>query len=194
MENIVRLLFATLTTYIIVRKAYRRRTLSRSGCFAGKNCRMFSYFSFINTQNLTTHLFTQAAFVGFFVTYSNLCHFASLLTFFYVSNRATKYKQFEKKKFEAEFKESQFNMKILLVFNLVIHLIFLFIIIDSKKDGQRDAAQVLSNGFFATFFSVLYLLDCGYGETPIDFLHDYKASRYSLAVLGIFAVELLLFS
>jgi uncharacterized membrane protein len=53
-----------------------------------------------------------------------------------------------------------------------------------KQDGQRDAAQVLSNGFMATFFSVLYLLDCGFGEKPIDFIYDYKATRYSLAVLG----------
>jgi hypothetical protein len=36
MENIVRLLFATLTTYVILRKAYRKQTLSRSGCVAGK--------------------------------------------------------------------------------------------------------------------------------------------------------------
>ncbi len=105
-----------------------------------------------------------------------------MLTFFYVSNRATKYKQFEKKKFEAEFKESKFNAKEIKYFIIKLYYLSHFGI----KDGQRDAAQVLSNGFFAAFFSVLYILDCGYGEKPIDFIYDYKATRYSLAVLGNF--------
>ena len=97
-----------------------------------------------------------AFYVGFFITFSSLCHFVALLAFFFTSNKATKFRENAKKKFEADFKEG----------------------------GQRDAAQVLSNGFFATFFSILYLIDCGYGERPIDFVYDYKATQYSLAVLG----------
>ena len=27
-------------------------------------------------------------------------------------------------------------------------------------------------------------MDCGCGEKPIDFVYDYKATRYSLAILG----------
>lgn len=53
-----------------------------------------------------------------------------------------------------------------------------------SKGGQRNVYQVLSNGFLAVFFSFLYIIDCGYGERPIDFVNDYRATRYTLAVLS----------
>lgn len=98
----------------------------------------------------------EAFFIGIIVSYSNLCHLCSLLAFFYASNKATKYRQEEKKKIDSEF----------------------------KPGGQRDWLQVVSNGFFATFYSLFYIIECGYGEKPIDFEHEYKSSWYSVAVLG----------
>lgn len=100
--------------------------------------------------------FPLAFFVGIIVSYSNFCHLCSLLAFFYASNKATKFRQEEKKKFDSEY----------------------------KQGGQRDWLQVISNGFFATFYSIFYIIECGHGERPIDFEHDYKSSWYSVAVLG----------
>jgi len=36
----------------------------------------------------------------------------------------------------------------------------------------------------ATELAILYLLDVGYGERPIDFRHDYRASWLGIGVLG----------
>ena len=49
--------------------------------------------------------FVKAVFVGIIVTFSSLCHFTSLLAFFYICNKATKYKQSEKRKLEDNFKK-----------------------------------------------------------------------------------------
>ena len=54
------------------------------------------------------------------------------------------------------------------------------------QGGQRNALQVLCNGLVPTFFSTLYLTECGFGERPIDFVNYYKESWYTLAVLGMF--------
>jgi hypothetical protein len=52
--------------------------------------------------------------------------------------------------------------------------------------GQRTWIQVLSNGGMATQLAVLYILDSGCGERPINFLRDYRSSWLSLGVLGKF--------
>lgn len=75
------------------------------------------------------------------------------------------------------------NSKKVHSFHITLRLQF-YLFCQKLKGGQRDATQVLCNGFFATFFSILYLVDCGYGERPIDFAYDYKSTRYSLAILG----------
>ena len=94
--------------------------------------------------------------MGFIITTSSFCHFASLLAFYYTSNKATKYKQQEKKKVDHDF----------------------------EKAGQRDAIQVLCNGLCPTVFSLLYLIFDGYGEKEFDFINNYVASMCSIAVLG----------
>ncbi|CAF0823892.1 unnamed protein product [Brachionus calyciflorus] len=129
--SILRFLFSLYLTLKICRKANKKKSLSPSGCYA-------------------------AFIVGLIVSYSNFCHLVALMTFFYASNKATKYKQDFKRKFDSEFKEN----------------------------GQRDWIQVFSNGFFATFFSAFYISECGHGERPIDFEYDYKPSWYSIAVLA----------
>ncbi|XP_013164228.1 PREDICTED: transmembrane protein 19 [Papilio xuthus] len=97
--------------------------------------------------------------VGFVLTLANLCFFADLLIFFFTSSRATKVKGHLKKKIEEDFKEG----------------------------GQRNWIQVLCNGGMATQLSLLYLLDVGASERPIDFMKDYRASWLSLGVMGVLA-------
>ena len=94
--------------------------------------------------------------MGIIITISSYCHFASLLAFYYTSNKATKHKLQEKKKVDHDF----------------------------EKAGQRDAIQVLCNGFCPTVFSLLYLIFDGYGEKELDFINKYVASMCSIAVLG----------
>ncbi|RWS10469.1 transmembrane protein 19-like protein [Dinothrombium tinctorium] len=95
--------------------------------------------------------------IGFILTLSNYCFSASLFAFFVTSSRATKYKQSLKKKFEAEHKEG----------------------------GQRNWVQVICNGGVACELAILYMIERGIaGEIPINFIHDYNASWFAIAVLG----------
>ncbi|CAH0398425.1 unnamed protein product [Chilo suppressalis] len=97
--------------------------------------------------------------VGLVLTLSSYCFLAALFTFFITSSRATKVGFRIKKKIEEEFKEG----------------------------GQRNWIQVLCNGGMATQLGLLYLLDVGASERPIDFIKDYRASWLSVGVLGVFA-------
>lgn len=97
--------------------------------------------------------------VGFVLTLSNYCFMASLLAFFVLSSKATKYKAAKKKKFDSEYKEG----------------------------GQRNWIQVISNGGVATEFAVLYLIEHGIGEIPIDFHNNYGVSCFAIAVLAAIA-------
>lgn len=97
--------------------------------------------------------------VGFLLTISNMCFFASLMTFFLLASKATKYRSSMKQKFEADFKEG----------------------------GQRNWVQVICNGGIASQFAMLYMLDNGVGEMPVDFSKQYMSSYFSTAVLGALA-------
>ncbi|KAL4707775.1 hypothetical protein ACJJTC_001721 [Scirpophaga incertulas] len=97
--------------------------------------------------------------VGLVLTLSNYCFLASLFTFFITSSRVTKIGSHIKSKIEEKFKEG----------------------------GQRNWIQVLCNGGMATQLGLLYLLDVGASERPIDFVKDYRASWLSIGVLGVFA-------
>ncbi|XP_059049340.1 transmembrane protein 19 isoform X3 [Achroia grisella] len=97
--------------------------------------------------------------VGFILTLSNYCFLAVLFTFFISSSKATKLRPHLKRKFDPEFKEG----------------------------GQRNWIQVLCNGGMATQLGLLYLIDVGASEKPIDFIRDYRASWLSMGILGVFA-------
>ncbi|XP_055626328.1 transmembrane protein 19 isoform X2 [Toxorhynchites rutilus septentrionalis] len=85
---------------------------------------------------------------------------ACLATFFFSSSRATKFRSHLKRKFEEDFKEGE---------------------------GQRNWAQVICNAGMATQLALLYLLDCGYGERPIDFIQLYRSSWLGVGIMGAFA-------
>lgn len=52
--------------------------------------------------------------------------------------------------------------------------------------GQRNWIQVLCNAGMATQLALLYMLDVGAGERPIDFIRDYRSSWLTIGVLGEF--------
>lgn len=85
---------------------------------------------------------------------------ACLFTFFMSSSRATKFRAEKKAQIEEDHKAG---------------------------DGQRNWVQVLCNAGMATQLALLYLLDCGSGERPIDFNHQYRASWLSLGIMSSFA-------
>ncbi|XP_071446618.1 transmembrane protein 19 isoform X2 [Hetaerina americana] len=96
--------------------------------------------------------------IGFVLTLSNYAFLACLFTFFFTSSKATKFRSESKRKFEEDFKE-----------------------------GQRNWIQVLCNGGMAMQLGILYLIDAGCGERPIDFVKDYRASWLGVGILGVFS-------
>lgn len=85
---------------------------------------------------------------------------ACLAAFFFSSSRATKFRSQIKKKFEEDWKGGE---------------------------GKRNWAQVLCNAGMATQLALLYLMDCGSGERPIDFTGHYRSSWLGIGILGAFA-------
>uniref|UniRef100_T1GYT4 Transmembrane protein 19 n=1 Tax=Megaselia scalaris TaxID=36166 RepID=T1GYT4_MEGSC len=80
--------------------------------------------------------------VAFILSIANHAFFACLVAFFFSSSRATKFRGHIKKKIEKDFKEGE---------------------------GQRNWIQVFCNSGVATLLAILYLIDCGSGEKPINF-------------------------
>eukprot|EP00092_Neocalanus_flemingeri_P094984 GFUD01120822.1.p1 GENE.GFUD01120822.1~~GFUD01120822.1.p1 ORF type:complete len:333 (-),score=74.41 GFUD01120822.1:67-1065(-) len=107
-------------------------------------------------KSLSTSGALLALIVGFCLTLAHYSFFLCLLAFFITSSKATKYKQEIKAKQEEDFKEG----------------------------GQRNWLQVLCNGGMAFELSLLYLLDIGSSDLPVDFRHHYRASWLGMAVLG----------
>ncbi|KAK2584315.1 hypothetical protein KPH14_006706 [Odynerus spinipes] len=98
-------------------------------------------------------------FIGFILTLTSFTHLACLVAFFVTSSKATHFRSEKKRKLEHDFKEG----------------------------GQRNWIQVLCNGGMATQLALLYLLDVGCGERPIDFDKDYRSSWLSIGILGAFS-------
>jgi len=110
-------------------------------------------------KSLNTSGALLALIIGVMLTLAHYSFFLSLLAFFISSSKATKYKQEVKKQFEADYKEG----------------------------GQRNWLQVICNGGMAFELSLLYLLDIGSHDLPVDFRHHYRASWLEVAVLGAIA-------
>merc|ERR1712002_1309825 len=110
-------------------------------------------------KSLSTSGALLALVVGFCLSLAHYSFFLCLIAFFLTSSKATKYKQEVKAKVEEDFKEG----------------------------GQRNWLQVLCNGGMAFELSLLYLLDIGSADLPVDFRHQYRASWLGMAVLGAVA-------
>lgn len=50
--------------------------------------------------------------------------------------------------------------------------------------GKRNWVQVLCNGGVATEIAILFMIDSGCGEFPVDFQKNYNATWLTLAVVG----------
>ena len=77
---LVRAAFAIFSTLVIVRHGLKKQSLDLTGAVA-------------------------SVVVGFVLTLSNLCFFASCATFFLTSSKLTRYKSKEKEKLEDDFKK-----------------------------------------------------------------------------------------
>ncbi|XP_031445567.1 transmembrane protein 19 isoform X1 [Phasianus colchicus] len=97
--------------------------------------------------------------VGFILTVANYSFFSSLLVFFVTSSKLTKWKKDVKKRIDSEYKEG----------------------------GQRNWLQVFCNGGIPTELAILYMIESGPGEIPIDFSRYYTASWMCLSLLGALA-------
>ncbi|XP_041637187.1 transmembrane protein 19 [Cheilinus undulatus] len=100
-----------------------------------------------------------ALLVGFVLTMANFSFFSALLTFFITSSRLTRWGGAQKKKIDADYKEG----------------------------GQRNWVQVFCNGGVPTELALLYMIEVGPGEMPIDFSKQYSASWMCLSLLGALA-------
>lgn len=98
-------------------------------------------------------------FVGFILILTSYAHLACLFAFFVTSTKVTKFRTNIKRKLEKDFKDG----------------------------GQRNWIQVLCNGGMASQLALLYLLDVGSAERPIDFDKYYRSSWLSVGILGAFA-------
>ncbi|KAA8580100.1 transmembrane protein 19 [Etheostoma spectabile] len=100
-----------------------------------------------------------ALLVGFVLTMANYSFFSSLLAFFITSSKLTRWGGAQKRKIDAEYKEG----------------------------GQRNWIQVFCNGGVPTELALLYMIEVGPGEIPIDFSKQYSASWMCLSLLGALA-------
>ncbi|KAI4472776.1 hypothetical protein M0802_016510 [Mischocyttarus mexicanus] len=113
----------------------------------------------LNKKSVNLNGAIIGVFIGFILTLTNFSHLISLATFFVTGSKATKFRSFIKKKQEKDFKEG----------------------------GQRSWTQVVCNAGMATQLALLYLLDVGCGERPIDFDKYYRSSWLSVGIITSFA-------
>ncbi|XP_039617860.1 transmembrane protein 19 [Polypterus senegalus] len=100
-----------------------------------------------------------ALIVGFILTVANMSFFSALITFFLTSSKLTKWRGNVKRKIDSEYKEG----------------------------GQRNWVQVFCNGGVPTELALLYMIETGPGEIPVDFGKQYSATWMCLALLGALA-------
>ncbi|XP_046872360.1 transmembrane protein 19 [Hypomesus transpacificus] len=100
-----------------------------------------------------------ALLVGFILTMANFSFFCTLLCFFVTCSKLTRWKGEVKKKIDADYKDG----------------------------GQRNWIQVFCNGGVPTELALLYMIEVGPGEIPVDFGNQYTASWMCLSLLGALA-------
>lgn len=100
-----------------------------------------------------------AMVVGFVLTLANLSFLFALFAFFITSSNLTRWKGNIKKHLDPDYKEG----------------------------GQRNWVQVLCNGGIPTELALLYMIEIGPGEVPVDFGKQYSASWLCLSLLGSLA-------
>ncbi|XKL65767.1 hypothetical protein PGB90_009187 [Kerria lacca] len=110
-----------------------------------------------NSVNFSGAIF--GVMVGFTLALGSYVFLINLIAFFYTGSQATKFRSELKRKLEENF----------------------------KPGGSRNWVQVLCNCGPAALLAIIYILDCGSGEIPVDFDSNYHASWLSMSILGTFA-------
>ena len=67
--------------------------------------------------------------------------------------------------------------------NLFVY-IYIFMVLIHDAGGQRNWIQVFCNGGVASVLALLYIVDNGVGERPVDYAKDLNASLVCIAILG----------
>jgi len=107
-------------------------------------------------HSLSTSGALLALLVGFCLTLAHYSFFLCLLVFIITSSKVTMYKREQKKLFEGE----------------------------TSEGGKTNWLKVLCNSGMATELALLYMLDIGSADLPVDFKNEYRASWLGMAVLG----------
>lgn len=68
---------------------------------------------------------------------------------------------------------------------MLFHEATLIVSLRLLPGGQRNWVQVLCNGGVAAYLGVIYFIESGSGEHPIDFHAHYRQSWLSIAILCI---------
>jgi len=114
--------------------------------------------------------------IGLALSLAHAGFFGALLAFFMGSSKVTKFRWREKAKLEGDSGEGNKGggnrnwMQVRSAFN--------------NASTDRHLLQVLCNGGVAFQLSLLYLLDVGSADLPLDFKANYRASWIIAAVLG----------
>jgi uncharacterized protein (TIGR00297 family) len=109
-----------------------------------------------DNRSLSTSGALLALLVGFCLTLAHYSFFLCLFAFIITSSKVTMYKRDQKKLFES----------------------------DVHDGGITGWLKVLCTSGMATELALLYLLDIGSADLPVDFKNDYRASWLGMAVLG----------
>ena len=140
--------------------------------------------------------FVSALLVGFILTMANFSFFSVLLCFFATCSKLTRWKGEVKKKIDADYKEgrwmSELSMRITQdkawpVSTLCQCFEVCVCVCMSFSGGQRNWIQVFCNGGVPTELALLYMIEVGPGEIPVDFGRQYTASWMCLSLLGALA-------
>lgn len=99
-------------------------------------------------------------FTAIILSIASYMFLACLAAFFFTSSRATRFRADQKRRIEVDFKGGE---------------------------GRRNWVQVLCNAGSSALLALLYLLDCGSGERPIDFGRQYRASWLAVGIMSSFA-------
>uniref|UniRef100_A0A9J8CGW6 Transmembrane protein 19 n=1 Tax=Cyprinus carpio carpio TaxID=630221 RepID=A0A9J8CGW6_CYPCA len=129
---------------------------------------LFITFRAFKRRNLDHGGAIGAMLVGFVLSMANMSFFGALLTFFVTSSKLTKWKGDIKKQTDSDYKEEKSCE-------------------DHSQGGQRNWLQVFCNGGVPTELALLYMIEAGPGEIPVDFGKQYSASWMCLSLLGALA-------
>lgn len=112
------------------------------------------------------------------------------MMFFISSSWATKFKSEKKQLLEEDFKKGIHPLLESFIYKMKVKLTYQknpkTLTRNNYSGGQRNWLQVICNGGVAAYLGVIYFIESGSGEYPIDFRLHYRQSWLSIAILSKF--------